>query len=179
MTAVTLPTRPERPVSALASAAVFVGRSIRHSLRDVEALTMAIVLPVMLMLLFTFVFGGALDAEGDYVQYVVPGIILLCAGFGASSTAVDVARDMSDGIVDRWERERATAENSAPAETVPAAPESPAPEQPAPPSVTPPSSLEQPQAPSVTPPSPELAPTPAPAPAHAKPVKAKKAKKAG
>lgn len=104
MTAVSpsVPTRPDRPVSALTSAAVFVGRSIRHSLRDVEALTMAIVLPVMLMLLFTFVFGGALDAEGDYVQYVVPGIILLCAGFGASSTAVDVARDMSDGIVDRF-----------------------------------------------------------------------------
>lgn len=104
MTAVSpsVPTRPERPVSALTSAAVFIGRSIRHSLRDVEALTMAIVLPVMLMLLFTFVFGGALDAEGDYVQYVVPGIILLCAGFGASSTAVDVARDMSDGIVDRF-----------------------------------------------------------------------------
>ena len=102
MTAVSIPARPERTVSPLASAGVFVGRSIRHSLRDVEALTMAIVLPVMLMLLFTFVFGGALDREGGYVQYVVPGIILLCAGFGASSTAVDVARDMSDGIVDRF-----------------------------------------------------------------------------
>lgn len=97
-----VPIRPERPVTAFAGARVFVGRSIRHSLRDVEALTMAIVLPVMLMLLFTFVFGGALDRAGGYVQYVVPGIILLCAGFGASSTAVDVARDMSDGIVDRF-----------------------------------------------------------------------------
>jgi ABC-2 type transport system permease protein len=63
---------------------------------------MAIALPVILMLLFTFVFGGAIDRSGDYVQYVVPGIILLCAGFGASSTAVDVANDMSDGIVDRF-----------------------------------------------------------------------------
>lgn len=102
MTALTLPARPERPVTSLTSARVFVGRSIRHSLRDVEALTMAVVLPVMLMLLFTFVFGGALDRDGGYVQYVVPGIILLCAGFGASSTAVDVARDMTDGIVDRF-----------------------------------------------------------------------------
>jgi ABC-2 type transport system permease protein len=102
MTALTLPARPERPVTSLTSVRVFVGRSIRHSLRDVEALTMAVVLPVMLMLLFTFVFGGALDRDGGYVQYVVPGIILLCAGFGASSTAVDVARDMTDGIVDRF-----------------------------------------------------------------------------
>ncbi len=89
-------------VSPLTSTSVFIGRSIRHSLRNVEALTMAVVLPVMLMLLFTFVFGGALDAGGGYVDYVVPGIILLCAGFGASSTAVDVAEDMSNGIVDRF-----------------------------------------------------------------------------
>ena len=41
-------------------------------------------LPVMLMLLFTFVFGGAIEPGGGYVNYVVPGIILLCAGFGAS-----------------------------------------------------------------------------------------------
>ncbi|WP_025157028.1 ABC transporter permease [Leifsonia aquatica] len=89
-------------VAPLTSTAVFIGRSVRHSLRNVEALTMAIVLPVMLMLLFTFVFGGALDSGGGYVDYVVPGIILLCAGFGASSTAVDIAQDMSDGIVDRF-----------------------------------------------------------------------------
>jgi ABC-2 type transport system permease protein len=92
----------DRTPSPLTAVAVFVGRSVRHSLRNVEALTMAIVLPVMLMLLFTFVFGGALDTGGGYVDYVVPGIILLCAGFGASSTAVDVADDLSNGIVDRF-----------------------------------------------------------------------------
>ncbi|MFF9563139.1 ABC transporter permease [Leifsonia sp. NPDC014704] len=102
MTALTVPVRAARRVSPLTSTLVFVGRSVRHSLRDVDALTMAIALPVILMLLFTFVFGGAIDRSGDYVQYVVPGIILLCAGFGASSTAVDVANDMSDGIVDRF-----------------------------------------------------------------------------
>ena len=102
MTALTLPVRPERPVTPLTSSLVFVGRSIRHSLRDVEALTMAIVLPVMLMLLFTFVFGGAIEPGGAYVDYVVPGIILLCAGFGAATTATYVARDMSSGIIDRF-----------------------------------------------------------------------------
>ncbi|CAM4256082.1 ABC-2 type transport system permease protein [Paenibacillus endophyticus] len=82
--------------------AVFIGRSIRHSLRNVEALIMAIMLPVMLMLLFTYVFGGSIDPTGNYVNYVVPGIILLCAGFGSSSTAVDVSMDMTNGIVDRF-----------------------------------------------------------------------------
>ncbi len=63
---------------------------------------MAIMLPVMLMLLFTWVFGGAIDPGGAYVDYVVPGIILTCAGFGASSTAVYVANDMRTGIIDRF-----------------------------------------------------------------------------
>ncbi|WP_022884234.1 ABC transporter permease [Glaciibacter superstes] len=93
---------PKRPATVLTTNAVFVGRSIRHTLRNVDALIMAMVLPVMLMLLFVFVFGGAIEPGGDYVNYVVPGIILLCAGFGAASTAVDVAGDMTNGIIDRF-----------------------------------------------------------------------------
>jgi ABC-2 type transport system permease protein len=91
-----------RRVGTATSIGVFIGRSVRHSLRNIDALTMAIVLPVMLMLMFTYVFGGAIDPGGHYVDYVVPGIIVLCAGFGASSTAVDVNDDMTSGIVDRF-----------------------------------------------------------------------------
>lgn len=90
-----------RPAGVTAEA-VFIRRSLTHSLRDPEALLMAAVLPTMLMLLFTFVFGGALDPSGGYVDYVVPGIVLLCAGFGASSTALSVSRDMTTGIIDRF-----------------------------------------------------------------------------
>lgn len=82
--------------------AVFIGRSLRHSIRNAEAMITAMMLPIMLMLLFTYVFGGALDPSGQYVDYVVPGIILLCAGFGSSSTAVDVSQDMTNGIIDRF-----------------------------------------------------------------------------
>ena len=63
---------------------------------------MAVVLPTMLMLMFTWIFGNAIDPTGGYVDYVVPGIILLCAGFGASSTAIAVSRDMTTGIIDRF-----------------------------------------------------------------------------
>ncbi|MDR6551615.1 ABC transporter permease [Paenibacillus qinlingensis] len=91
-----------KPPSFAATNAVFIGRSIRHSLRNIESLMMAIMLPIMLMLLFTYVFGGAIDSSGNYVNYVVPGIILLCAGFGSSSTAVDVATDMTNGIINRF-----------------------------------------------------------------------------
>ena len=89
-------------VSGLTAESVFVGRSLLHSLRDGESLLMAILLPVMLMLMFTWVFGGAIDPTGDYVNYVVPGVILTCAGFGAASTAVYVAGDMKAGIIDRF-----------------------------------------------------------------------------
>ncbi|TVY00389.1 ABC transporter permease [Cohnella terricola] len=91
-----------KPASFGVANAVFIGRSIRHSLRNTEALLMAMMLPVMLMLLFTYVFGGAIDSSGNYVNYVVPGIILLCAGFGSASVAVDVAQDMTNGIIDRF-----------------------------------------------------------------------------
>ncbi|WP_029263853.1 MULTISPECIES: ABC transporter permease [unclassified Microbacterium] len=92
---------PRPRLRGFAAEAVFVGRSLRHSVRDGESLLMAIMLPVMLMLMFTWVFGGAIDPSGAYVDYVVPGIILTCAGFGASSTAVYVANDMRTGIIDR------------------------------------------------------------------------------
>jgi ABC-2 type transport system permease protein len=70
--------------------------------RNLESLLMSVILPVVLMLMFVYVFGGAIDPSGDYANYVVPGIILLCTGYGAASTAVDVARDMTEGVVDRF-----------------------------------------------------------------------------
>lgn len=84
------------------TAPTFIARSITHSLRTPDALLMAIALPVILLFMFTFVFGGAISGGSDYIQYIVPGILLLCAGFGAASTAVDVATDMTTGIIDRF-----------------------------------------------------------------------------
>lgn len=88
--------------TGLTAEAVFFRRSLVQSLRDGESLVMAVMLPVLLMLVFTYVLGGALDPSGGYVDYVVPGIILICAGFGAGSTAVYVANDMRNGIIDRF-----------------------------------------------------------------------------
>jgi ABC-2 type transport system permease protein len=93
---------PDRRVAPGVSELTFVVRSLRRSVRTVDALLMAVLLPVLVMFLFTFVFGGSIDPSGGYVNYVVPGIILLCAGFGASSTAIDVAGDMTTGIIDRF-----------------------------------------------------------------------------
>jgi ABC-2 type transport system permease protein len=87
---------------ALSDTRVIITRCVRRSLRDPEAFFTALMLPVVLMLLFVYVFGGALNTGGRYADYVVPGLIVLCAGFGAGTTAVAVATDMSSGIVDRF-----------------------------------------------------------------------------
>jgi ABC-2 type transport system permease protein len=93
---------------ALTDTEAMIGRCLRRSLRDPEAFITALALPVTLMLMFVYVFGGAIkaglpgDTKGGYADYVVPGLIVLCAGFGAGTTAVAVATDMSNGIVDRF-----------------------------------------------------------------------------
>ncbi|NNG97159.1 ABC transporter permease [Gordonia araii NBRC 100433] len=79
-----------------------VGRSLRHTVRNIDALLTAVFLPVMMLVLFTVVFGGAMDTGQAYIDYVVPGVILLCAGFGAASTAISVTKDMTEGIVARF-----------------------------------------------------------------------------
>ncbi len=100
------------PTSASASArwnpapltdtAVMVGRSMRHAVREPEVLVLGISLPVGIMLLMTIVLGGAMDTGGEYIDYVVPGVLLLVGGYGAAQTAVSVTRDMSEGIVARF-----------------------------------------------------------------------------
>ena len=86
----------------MADSLVFVGRSVRHSVRSVDAVMVAVLLPVLLLLLFVYVFGGAIDTAGDYVDYVVPGIILLCAGYGSATTSLSVNQDMTTGVIDRF-----------------------------------------------------------------------------
>ncbi len=85
----------------MSDALTMSGRCLRLSRRNPEALLTSLMLPVMLMLLFVYLFGGAIETGTRYVTYVVPGLLLLCAGYGASITAVSVANDMRGGIVDR------------------------------------------------------------------------------
>ncbi|MEU4739241.1 ABC transporter permease [Actinosynnema sp. NPDC023658] len=86
---------------AISDSMTMVGRSIRLSRRNVDTMVMSIVLPLMMMALFVYVFGGAIDTGTEYINYVVPGIILLCTGYGAASTAMSVTDDMNSGMVDR------------------------------------------------------------------------------
>lgn len=82
-------------------ALTMAARCIRLSMRNLDALLTSLMLPVLLMLVFVYLFGGAIETGTTYVTYVVPGVILLCAGFGSATTAVTVSQDMTGGIVDR------------------------------------------------------------------------------
>jgi ABC-2 type transport system permease protein len=86
----------------MSDALIMTGRSLRLSLRSPDALLTALLLPVMLMVVFVYLFGGAVSVGTSYLEYVVPGVLLLCAITGAATTAVTVCQDMTGGIIDRF-----------------------------------------------------------------------------
>ena len=98
--ALTLPAA--RPSAALRDAGIMIVRGVRLSARNTDALITSLVLPIMMMVLFVYLFGGAINTGTKYVTYVVPGVIMLCAGFGSATTAVSVSQDMTGGIIDRF-----------------------------------------------------------------------------
>jgi ABC-2 type transport system permease protein len=93
---------PTRLASAARDWLTMAGRSLRLTFRTTDALLTSLLLPIMLMLLFVYLFGGAIQTGTRYVTYVVPGVLLLCAGFGAASTAVSVSHDLTGGVIDRF-----------------------------------------------------------------------------
>lgn len=85
----------------MSEALILTARCLRLSRRQIDALLTSLLLPVLLMILFVELFGGAIDTGTKYVTYVVPGVLLLCAGFSSGLTAVAVSQDMAGGCVDR------------------------------------------------------------------------------
>jgi ABC transporter DrrB family efflux protein len=87
--------------AALSDAVTMIDRSVRLMRRNVDTLFVSILLPLLMMALFVYVFGGAISTGTEYINYVVPGILLLTTGYGASNTAMAVADDMNSGMIDR------------------------------------------------------------------------------
>jgi ABC-2 type transport system permease protein len=86
----------------MSDAITMTGRGMRLTVRKPDALITAFMLPVLLMLMFVYLFGGAISIGTRYVTYVVPGVMVLCAITGAAPTAVTVCQDMTGGIIDRF-----------------------------------------------------------------------------
>jgi ABC-2 type transport system permease protein len=85
----------------MSDALILTARCLRLSRRQVDALLTALLLPVLLMVMFVELFGGAIQTGTQYVSYVVPGVLLLCAGYSSGLTAVAVCQDMTGGCIDR------------------------------------------------------------------------------
>ncbi|WP_407319375.1 ABC transporter permease [Isoptericola halotolerans] len=96
--------RPSRARGApLRDVATMARREARRSLRSVDGLITAFALPVLIMVVFVVIFGGAISGgSGDYIDYVVPGVLIMCLGMNSATAAVGVAQDMSTGTIDRF-----------------------------------------------------------------------------
>ena len=86
----------------LSDTAVLLGRSLRHVTRSLDTVITVAVMPIALMLLFVYVFGGSIDTGSDrYVDYLLPGILLITIAMGISYTAFRLFADLESGIFER------------------------------------------------------------------------------
>ena len=88
---------------ALADASALTGRSLRHILRSPDTIITTAVTPIAMLLLFVYVFGGAIDAGTDsYVTYLLPGILLITIASGIAYTSYRLFLDLQSGIFERF-----------------------------------------------------------------------------
>jgi ABC-2 type transport system permease protein len=83
---------------------VLLGRSLRHITRSPDTIITTAIMPISFMLLFVYVFGGAIQTGTDsYVNYLLPGILLITIASGISYTAYRLFQDMQGGIFERFQ----------------------------------------------------------------------------
>src|SRR5690349_4388141 len=95
---------------ALRDSATMLRRDVRHSLRNLPmTLISGLLVPIIMLVLFVYVFGGAIGAGqglvahgGAYIDYIAPGIIILTVVSGGATTAINLCMDMSEGIIARF-----------------------------------------------------------------------------
>ncbi|ASO19771.1 ABC-2 type transport system permease protein [Actinoalloteichus hoggarensis] len=102
MNTATTPTSRSSLRWAVSDVMTMIGRRIRHVLRTPDDLIVSLILPITMMLLFVFVLGGAIDRSGGYVDYAVPGVLILSAGFSAAQTGTGLTADLVTGVIDRF-----------------------------------------------------------------------------
>jgi ABC transporter DrrB family efflux protein len=97
---------PRAVRSAITDTAVVTGRNLRHFIRQPDLLVFSTIQPVLFVLLFVYVFGGAISRSLPhgvaYVDFLLPGIFVQSVTFGASQTAVGLKEDLTRGVVDRF-----------------------------------------------------------------------------
>ncbi|HEX5200448.1 ABC transporter permease [Paractinoplanes rhizophilus] len=88
----------------LGDTAVLLGRSLRHIARSPDTIITTVITPIALLLLFVYVLGGAIQAgAGSYVNYLLPGILIITIASGISYTAYRLFLDLQGGIFERFQ----------------------------------------------------------------------------
>ena len=83
---------------------VLLGRSLRHITRSIDTIITTAIMPVAMMLMFVYVFGGAIDTGSEhYVNYLLPGILLITIASGIAYTAVRLFMDLQSGMFERFQ----------------------------------------------------------------------------
>jgi ABC-2 type transport system permease protein len=89
---------------AFSDTAVLTGRTLRHVTRSLDTIITTAITPIAMMLLFVYVFGGAIDTGSvRYVTYLLPGILLITIASGISYTAYRLFQDLQGGIFERFQ----------------------------------------------------------------------------
>ncbi|MEU5562855.1 ABC transporter permease [Micromonospora musae] len=86
----------------MSSATTMLGRNFKHTLRNPVTVFNAVLFPIVLLLIFVYVIGGAFDIGGNYIDYATPGMIVMTISYGLSATALAVNSDMTKGIINRF-----------------------------------------------------------------------------
>lgn len=90
-------------MNALRQTAILLGRNMKHIFRSPDTIITVAITPIAMMLLFVYVFGGAIKSGTDnYVNYLLPGILLVAIASGISYTAFRLFMDMQKGILTRF-----------------------------------------------------------------------------
>ena len=88
--------------TSFGDSAIMLRRNFKHILRNPVTVFNGALMPVVIMLMFVYVFGSAFSVGERYIQYAAPGMILLAITYGLSATAVSVSSDMAKGIINRF-----------------------------------------------------------------------------
>ena len=88
----------------LRDSATMLRRDVRHSLHNLPMTLSGLVVPIIMLVLFVYVFGGAIGAGqgGAYIDYLAPGIIIMTVVSGGATTAINLCMDMNEGIIARF-----------------------------------------------------------------------------
>ncbi|WP_278263734.1 ABC transporter permease [Nocardia sp. AG03] len=90
------------PIWAVADSWTMTRRELAHWARQPVQLVVGLAFPVMLLLMFSYLIGGGRGIDGDFTDYLVPGVLTMTMAFGLDATMLALTQDLNKGVIDRF-----------------------------------------------------------------------------